>query len=106
MSAISVEAIESINAELRRGGPLVGPQPAELRCQVLEVRTQGSTAVLCDSAWKAALPAALCVKAFKYLEYETQNLDMRSAAVRNRFYIQEPSEELHQTLGTHFPDEP
>jgi hypothetical protein len=34
------------------------------------------------------------------------NLDLRSSAVRNRFYIQESVEEPHQVSDTHLSDEP
>ena len=46
---------------------------AEFRSQILNVHTgfKGLTAALCDSAWKAALSAALCVQVFNDLEYET-----------------------------------
>jgi len=68
LCAVSVEAAESISAELRRGGPLVGRTSRRVSQSGLKkTGSGGSTAALCDSAWKVALPAALCVKAFYYL---------------------------------------
>ncbi len=107
LSAVSVEAIESINAELRRGGPLVGRMSRRVSQSGLRKNPDSEFQPWPSAAAREwARPAALCVKALKYLEFGTENLDMWSSAVRIRFYIQEPGEEPHQAPGTHFPDEP
>ena len=41
LSAVSVEAIESINAELRRGGPLVGRMSRRVSQSGLKILIQG-----------------------------------------------------------------
>ncbi len=66
LCAVSVEAVVSINAELRRGGPLVDRTSRRVTQSGLKTGSRGSTAALSDGAWKVALSAALCVNALDY----------------------------------------
>ena len=92
--AVSVEAVESINAELRRGGPLVGRTSRRVSQSGLRKnRIWGSTAALSDSAWNVALPAC------------PEPVEGRPSALR-LLITWEPVEEPHQAPDTHFPDEP